>query len=58
LFGLNHLAHSRAEQIGVAALVLTIAIIIHGLFLTIGRVVDVTGLVLEPAWRSMLITKR
>lgn len=57
-FGLNHLGHSRAEQIGVAALVLAIALIIHGLFLTIGRVVDVTGLFLKPPWRPMLMTKR
>ena len=37
---------------------LAIALIIHGLFLTIGRVVDVTALVLKPAWRPMLMTKR
>ncbi len=57
LFGLSHLGHSRAEQIAAAALVLTIAFIIHGLFLTIGRVVDITALV-KPAWRPMLMTKR
>ncbi len=58
LFGLSHLGHSRPEQIGVAALVLAIALVIHGLFLTIGRVVDVTALVLKPAWRPLLMTKR
>ena len=58
LFGLSHLGHSRAEQIGAAALVLAIALIIHGLFLTIGRAVDVTALVPKPSWRPMLMTKR
>lgn len=58
LFGLSHLGHSRAEQIGAAALVLAIALVIHGLFLTIGRVVDVTALVLKPAWRPMVMPKR
>lgn len=58
LFGLSHLGHSRGEQIGAAALVLAIALIIHGLFLTIGRAVDVTALVVKPAWRPMLMTKR
>ena len=42
VFGLSHLGHSRSKQIGTAALVLAIALIIHGLFLTIGRAVDVT----------------
>lgn len=58
LFGLSHLGHSRAEQIGVTGLVLAIALLIHGLFLTIARVVDVSGFVPKPAWRSMAITKR
>lgn len=58
LFGLSHLGHSRAEQIGVVGLVLAIAVIIHGLFLTLARVVDVPGLVFKPAWRPMPMTKR
>ena len=58
LVGLSHLGHSRAEQIGGVAIVVGIALIIHGLFLTVGRVVDVTALVLKPAWRPMLMTKR
>jgi putative peptidoglycan lipid II flippase len=58
LFGVSHLGQSRAEQIGVIGLVLAIALIIHGLFLTIGRVVDVTGLVPRPARLPMTMTKR
>jgi hypothetical protein len=42
----------------VAVVVLAIALIIHGLFLTIGRVVDVTRLGLKPTWRPMLMIKR
>jgi putative peptidoglycan lipid II flippase len=58
LFGLSHLGNSRAEQLRVAVVVLAIALIIHGLFLTIGRVVDVTRLGLKPTWRPMLMIKR
>jgi putative peptidoglycan lipid II flippase len=58
LLGAGHLGHSRADQIGAAALVLAIAVVIHGLFLTVGRVIDVPRLLLKPAWRPMLMTKR
>ena len=49
-----------AELFGIlrARFILAIALIIHGLFLTIGRAVDVTALVSKPSWRPMLMTKR
>jgi putative peptidoglycan lipid II flippase len=58
LVGLSHLGHSRTQQITAAGLVVALALIIHGLFLTIGRVVDIPGLVFKPAQRQMVMTKR
>jgi putative peptidoglycan lipid II flippase len=58
LFGVNHLGRSPAEQLGATALVIAIAVVIHGVFLSVGRVVDVAGLARRFPSSPVLITKR